>query len=92
MSVVVETTIDHATGHPLDSYTVFCACGEGPDIGINLRRDARISKAYPDSSFVCMDFTIDEAEEMARALTETANLAREWYRQLNEYFDKAGTI
>ncbi len=65
---------------------VFCAWGDGPDVGINLQRTKEEAAGWlnPDT-FWCLDFTAEEALALANELTAAAHAAMEMDKELAEY-------
>lgn len=65
---------------------VFCAWGDGPDVGINITRTQQEVDVYMDPLFVPLDFTAAEARELARKLIECAEAAEALDKSAEEYF------
>jgi hypothetical protein len=65
---------------------VFCAWGDGPDVGINLERTKEEAQCWinPDVSWF-LDFTAAEARELARKLVVCAEAAERLDREYEEY-------
>lgn len=66
---------------------VFCSWGDGPDVGINLKRSEEEAKRYRNSqNLFFVDLTAKEARNMAAKLVAAAESAERMDRQATEYF------
>lgn len=65
---------------------VFCAWGDGPDVGINLSRTEEEAKRWLNpSTFWCLDFTASEARELAAKLIQCAEQAERMDKEVAEH-------
>lgn len=65
---------------------VFCAWGDGPDVGVNISRTEEEAKQWitPHLNFF-LDFTAKEARELAAKLIACAEAAETMDRSVEEY-------
>jgi hypothetical protein len=87
MSTKVQANQSFKTKEYFDTFDVFCGWGEGPDVGINVRRKKPHNELSVDPYFVSFDFRAEEAEALAAALLKYAAEARRMDKELDEYFE-----
>lgn len=65
---------------------VFCAWGDGPDVGINITRTDEEVKGWVNANlFIPLDFTASEARELAAKLVAAAEQAEFHDRECARY-------